>query len=107
MVIIAGHYDTKHMDPPFVGLNDGGSSAAFLLEMASRPGPKKELTQLIFALRILCSGQPLWTVRDREARGLFPVIVSSYAGLTWAKASLTVARLECSKLCTRPLIAGN
>jgi hypothetical protein len=33
-VIIAGHYDTKRMDSPFVGANDGGSSAAFLLKMA-------------------------------------------------------------------------
>jgi len=34
IVIIAGHYDTKRMTTPFVGANDGGSSAAFLLEMA-------------------------------------------------------------------------
>ena len=34
VVIIAGHYDTKRMNFPFVGVNDGGSSAAFLLEMA-------------------------------------------------------------------------
>jgi hypothetical protein len=34
IVIIAGHYDTKRMDFPFVGANDGGSSAAFVLEMA-------------------------------------------------------------------------
>jgi len=34
IVIIAGHYDTKRMATPFVGANDGGSSAAFLLEMA-------------------------------------------------------------------------
>ena len=34
VVIIAGHYDTKRIDFPFVGANDGGSSAAFLLEMA-------------------------------------------------------------------------
>jgi len=34
VVIVAGHYDTKHTNFPFVGANDGGSSAAFLLEMA-------------------------------------------------------------------------
>jgi hypothetical protein len=34
VVILAGHYDTKRTDFPFVGANDGGSSAAFLLEMA-------------------------------------------------------------------------
>jgi Zn-dependent M28 family amino/carboxypeptidase len=34
IVIIAGHYDTERMTTPFVDANDGGSSAAFLLEMA-------------------------------------------------------------------------
>jgi glutaminyl-peptide cyclotransferase len=34
IVIIGGHYDTKRMATLFVGANDGGSSAAFLLEMA-------------------------------------------------------------------------
>jgi hypothetical protein len=34
VVIVAGHYDTKRTNFPFVGANDGGSSAAFLLEMA-------------------------------------------------------------------------
>lgn len=34
-LIIAGHYDTKLMrDQVFVGANDGGSSAAFLIELA-------------------------------------------------------------------------
>ena len=34
-VIVAGHYDTKRFDDfKFVGANDGGSSAAFLLELA-------------------------------------------------------------------------
>jgi Zn-dependent M28 family amino/carboxypeptidase len=34
-VIVAGHYDTKRFDEfAFVGANDGGSSAAFLLELA-------------------------------------------------------------------------
>jgi len=35
VVILAGHYDTAMIDGVrFVGANDGGSSAAFLLEMA-------------------------------------------------------------------------
>jgi glutaminyl-peptide cyclotransferase len=35
VVILAGHYDTARLDGvQFVGANDGGSSAAFLLEMA-------------------------------------------------------------------------
>jgi glutaminyl-peptide cyclotransferase len=34
-IIIAGHYDTKRFrEFPFVGANDGGSSAAFLIELA-------------------------------------------------------------------------
>jgi len=34
-LIVAGHYDTKlFQDAVFVGANDGGSSAAFLIEMA-------------------------------------------------------------------------
>jgi glutaminyl-peptide cyclotransferase len=34
-IVIAGHYDTKRFrEFPFVGANDGGSSAAFLVEMA-------------------------------------------------------------------------
>jgi hypothetical protein len=33
-VIIGGHYETKRMGIPFVGANDGGSSTAFLMEMA-------------------------------------------------------------------------
>jgi len=41
-ILLAGHYDTKLMPgAPFVGANDGGSSAAFLIELArvlaSRP----------------------------------------------------------------------
>ena len=34
IVALAGHYDTKLFDFAFVGANDGGSSAAWLLEMA-------------------------------------------------------------------------
>jgi Zn-dependent M28 family amino/carboxypeptidase len=34
-LVIAGHYDTKRFrEFPFVGANDGGSSAAFLIELA-------------------------------------------------------------------------
>jgi len=33
-IALAGHYDTKLFDFSFVGANDGGSSAAWLLEMA-------------------------------------------------------------------------
>ncbi|HEY6291449.1 MAG TPA: M28 family peptidase [Terriglobia bacterium] len=35
VVIVAGHYDTKRFDRfPFVGANDGGSSAALVMELA-------------------------------------------------------------------------
>lgn len=35
VVMVAGHYDSKRFDDfPFVGANDGGSSAAFLIELA-------------------------------------------------------------------------
>jgi Zn-dependent M28 family amino/carboxypeptidase len=41
-VIVAGHYDTKRFDDfRFVGANDGGSSAALLLELARVLGPRK------------------------------------------------------------------
>ena len=34
-IVIAGHYDTKiFREFPFVGANDGGSSTAFLIELA-------------------------------------------------------------------------
>ena len=33
-IVLTGHYDTKLL-PNFVGADDGGSSAGFLLEMAS------------------------------------------------------------------------
>ncbi len=42
VIILAGHYDTKLFnDIRFVGANDGGSSAAFLLEMARVLGRRK------------------------------------------------------------------
>ena len=34
VVIVGGHYDTKRMASPFVAANDGGSSTAFLQELA-------------------------------------------------------------------------
>jgi glutaminyl-peptide cyclotransferase len=40
-IILAGHYDTKRMTIPFVGANDGASSAAFLLEMARVLGRRR------------------------------------------------------------------
>src|SRR5579884_2669177 len=33
LLVVSGHYDTKRL-PAFVGANDGGSSAGFLIEMA-------------------------------------------------------------------------
>jgi Peptidase family M28 len=40
-IIVAGHYDTKRFtDIEFVGANDGGSSAAFLLALASALKPR-------------------------------------------------------------------
>ena len=50
-IVIAGHYDTKRFrEFPFVGANDGGSSAAFLIEMARvLKGRKNALTvELLF-----------------------------------------------------------
>jgi glutaminyl-peptide cyclotransferase len=50
-IVIAGHYDTKrYRDIRFVGANDGGSSAAFVLEMArALQGRKSALTiELLF-----------------------------------------------------------
>jgi Zn-dependent M28 family amino/carboxypeptidase len=42
VVIVAGHYDTMRADGfRFVGANDGGSSAAFLLELARLLGRRK------------------------------------------------------------------
>ncbi len=42
VIMLAGHYDTKLFnDIRFVGANDGGSSAAFLLEMARILGRRK------------------------------------------------------------------
>ena len=41
-LVIAGHYDTKRFrEFPFVGANDGGSSAAFLIELARVLKPRR------------------------------------------------------------------
>jgi Zn-dependent M28 family amino/carboxypeptidase len=66
-VVFAGHYDTKRFDDgTFVGANDGGSSAALILELARSvaridPAPK---TTLWF---VLLDGEEAvidWTVAD-------------------------------------------
>src|SRR5438270_10175681 len=36
VIVICGHYDTLYGRPDFVGANDGGSSAALLLELADQ-----------------------------------------------------------------------
>jgi Zn-dependent M28 family amino/carboxypeptidase len=42
-LIVAGHYDTKRFeDVRFVGANDGGSSTAFLIELARALGPRRQ-----------------------------------------------------------------
>lgn len=50
-IIVAGHYDTKRFaDIEFVGANDGGSSAAFLIELARvlKPGTLSADVELLF-----------------------------------------------------------
>lgn len=49
-VALSGHYDTKIFPFRFVGANDGGSSAAFLLEMARalKTVPLKNTVYLVF-----------------------------------------------------------
>lgn len=43
IVIIGNHYDTKYFpDFTFVGANDGGSTTAWMIEMARAIGPKRE-----------------------------------------------------------------
>jgi Zn-dependent M28 family amino/carboxypeptidase len=43
VIILSNHYDTKYMpDIPFVGANDGGSTTAWMIEMARALGPKRE-----------------------------------------------------------------
>jgi Zn-dependent M28 family amino/carboxypeptidase len=50
-LIVGGHYDTKlFKDIAFVGANDGGSSAAFLIELARalKPRPAPVPVELLF-----------------------------------------------------------
>lgn len=43
VIVLSNHYDTKYFrDINFVGANDGGSSTAWMLEMARVLGPKRE-----------------------------------------------------------------
>ena len=46
MILIGAHFDTKHMDFPFVGANDGASEVAVLLELARVlvTGPERDVT---------------------------------------------------------------
>lgn len=51
LVVLSGHYDTKSIaGVKFVGANDGGSSTAFLIEMAKAlpAGPSKTATCLVW-----------------------------------------------------------
>ena len=68
VILIAGHYDTKWFrDFRFVGANDGGSSAALLLELARRlAAPKREYTYWI-----------VW-LDGEEARGAWTATDSLY-----------------------------
>jgi Zn-dependent M28 family amino/carboxypeptidase len=60
VLILGGHYDTARLDGVrFVGANDGGSSAAFLLEMARVLGSRRT--------RPSCDC-PRWGVRSYAAR---------------------------------------
>lgn len=43
VIVLGNHYDTKHFpDFRFVGANDGGSTTAWMIEMARALGPTKE-----------------------------------------------------------------
>ncbi|HIJ72768.1 MAG TPA: M28 family peptidase [Candidatus Hydrogenedentes bacterium] len=43
VIILGNHYETKHFPEfTFVGANDGGSTTAWMLEMARAVGPKRE-----------------------------------------------------------------
>jgi len=68
VILIAGHYDTKWFrDFRFVGANDGGSSAALLLELARRlAAQKREYTYWI-----------VW-LDGEEARGAWTATDSLY-----------------------------
>ncbi len=48
VILIGGHYDTKWFnDRHFVGANDGGSSAALLIELAQTAGPHSARVHLL------------------------------------------------------------
>ena len=43
VIILGNHYDTKYLpDIDFVGANDGGSSTAWMIEMARALGPQRQ-----------------------------------------------------------------
>jgi Zn-dependent M28 family amino/carboxypeptidase len=51
MVILCSHYDTKRLDVPFVGANDGASSTGVLLELARvlvKDAPHRVAYRLLF-----------------------------------------------------------
>jgi len=51
LVLIASHFDTKKVEFPFVGANDGGSSTAVLLELArvlAGGGPRSVAYRFVF-----------------------------------------------------------
>jgi Zn-dependent M28 family amino/carboxypeptidase len=50
IIALSGHYDTKVFDFPFVGANDGGSSTAWVLEMARATSDLKLQHSLEFIL---------------------------------------------------------
>src|SRR5262249_48782787 len=65
LLILAGHYETARLDGVhFVGANDGGSSAAFLLEMARVLGRRRN--RLTYWLVFFDGEEALkeWSARD-------------------------------------------
>src|SRR4051812_24764204 len=65
-IVIAGHYDTKlYRQFRFVGASDGGSSAAFLLELARvLKGRKNPMTIELLSLDGEEAGLPVWGGTD-------------------------------------------
>jgi len=66
IIIIGGHYDTKHMASTFLGANDGGSSTAFLMELARVLARKKHA--LTYWLFFLCGEEALQHWSNTDAR---------------------------------------
>src|SRR3954471_2931212 len=68
-IVIAGHYDTKlYRQFRFVGASDGGSSAAFLLELARvLKGRKNPLTIELLFLDGEEAGRPEWAGNDNPS----------------------------------------